>query len=84
MTAPETLVSDIEAQQQRLAYSKQQWQTLIRLVASKPGEMSCEESAARVLASMGIPSPGRAAKAPSAARPVVDLRGPRRHMHGER
>ena len=50
-------MSDIEALETRLAHSKQQLQALIRLVESKPDEMPCEENAARVLASMGIPSP---------------------------
>jgi len=68
-------VSDIEALEARLAHNKQQLQTLIQLVASKPDGMPCEENAARVLASMGImpsdrsregapPSPGRSASRP--------------------
>ncbi|WP_281705012.1 MerR family transcriptional regulator [Aeromonas taiwanensis] len=75
LAALKAKVSDIEALEARLAHNKQQLQTLIQLVASKPDDMPCEESAARVLASMGImpsdssregapPSPGRSASRP--------------------
>ncbi len=48
-----------------------QLQALIRLVESKPDEMPCEENAARVLASMGIPSPEGIAKNTIATKPVT-------------
>ncbi|MFM4705122.1 MerR family transcriptional regulator [Aeromonas bivalvium] len=70
LAALKAKVRDIEALEARLAHSKQQLQTLIRLVESKPGEMPCEENAARVLASMGIASPEPATKTPSASRPA--------------
>ncbi|WP_421282027.1 MerR family transcriptional regulator [Aeromonas taiwanensis] len=75
LAALKAKVSDIEALEARLAHNKQQLQTLIQLVASKPDDMPCEENAARVLACMGImpsdssregapPSPGRSASRP--------------------
>ncbi|WP_429164821.1 hypothetical protein [Aeromonas rivipollensis] len=68
-------MSDIEALEARLAHNKQQLQTLIQLVASKPDDMPCEKNAARILACMGImpsddsmegvpPSPGRSDSRP--------------------
>ncbi|MCX9112310.1 MerR family transcriptional regulator [Aeromonas veronii] len=68
LAALKAKVSDIEALEARLAHSKQQLQTLIRLVESKPDEMPCEENAARVLASMGIPSHKHVAKAATTAK----------------
>ncbi|HHO0937455.1 TPA: MerR family transcriptional regulator [Aeromonas hydrophila] len=71
LAALEAKVSDIEALEARLAHSKQQLQALIRLVESKPDEMPCEENAARVLASMGIPSPEGIATNTIAAKPAT-------------
>lgn len=71
LAALKAKVSDIEALEARLAHSKQQLQTLIRLVESKPDEMPCEENAARVLASMGIPSPKHVAKAATTAKSAL-------------
>ena len=87
LAALEAKVSDIEALETRLAHSKQQLQALIRLVESKPDEMPCEENAARVLASMGIPSP-RASQKPSQPSPlrtpkVIPLATSTRPQHGD-
>ena len=50
-------VSDIEAREARLRQNKLLLQALIPPEESNPDEMSCEENAARILASMGILSP---------------------------
>ena len=84
MTPTETRVNPIGAQGQGRAHGKQQWQTQIRLVASTPGEMPCEENAAQVLASMGIASPEGAAKATTSVKPAIVLRGARRHKQGDK
>ncbi|MGQ4658624.1 MerR family transcriptional regulator [Aeromonas enteropelogenes] len=57
LAALKTKVSDIEALEAKLAHNKQQLQTLIHLVESKPDDIPCDENAARVLANMGIPFP---------------------------
>ncbi|MDH0138812.1 hypothetical protein [Aeromonas caviae] len=62
-------MNPIGAQEQGRAQSKQQWQTLIRLVASTPGEMPCERNAARATTSV---------------KPAIVLRGARRHKQGEK
>ncbi|WP_279484628.1 MerR family transcriptional regulator [Aeromonas dhakensis] len=88
LAALEAKVSDIEALEARLAHSKQQLQALIRLVESKPDEMPCEENAARVLASMGIPSPEGIVKkhhrnqARYAPQKVIPLATSTRPQHG--
>lgn len=69
MTPPETRVNPIGAQGQECAHGKQQWQTLIRLVASAPGEMPCERNAARATTSV---------------KPAIVLRGARRHKQEEK
>ena len=69
MTPPETRVKPIVAPGQGRAQSKQQWQTLIRLVASTPGEMPCERNAVRAATSV---------------KPAIVLRGARRHKQGEK
>lgn len=84
LAALKAKVSDIEALEASLAHSKQQLQTLIQLVESKPGEMPCEENAARVLATMGIASPKDAAKATTSVKPAIASRGAHRHRQGER
>lgn len=50
-------VSDIEAGEARLRQNKLPLQARIPPEEPNPDEMSCEENAARVLASMGILSP---------------------------
>lgn len=84
MTPPETRVNPIGTQGQGRAHGKQQLQALIQLVEAKPGEMPCEENAARVLACMGIASPEGAAKATTSVKPAIVLRGARRHKQGEK
>ncbi len=84
MTPPETRVNPIGTQGQGRAHGKQQLQALIQLVEAKPGEMPCEENAARVLASMGIASPEGAAKATTSVKPAIVSRGAHRHKQGER
>ena len=84
LAALKAKVSDIEALEARLAHSKQQLQALIQLVEAKPGEMPCEENAARVLASMGIASPEGAAKATTSVKPAIVLRAARRHKQEEK
>ena len=69
MTPTETRVNPIGAQEQGRAQSKQQWQTLIRLVASTPGEMPCERNAARATTSV---------------KSTIVLRAARRHKQGEK
>ncbi len=64
MAPTETRVNPIGAQGQECAHNKQQWQTLIRLLASAPGEMPCERNAARATTSV---------------KPAIVLRGARRH-----
>ncbi|MFQ2720418.1 MULTISPECIES: hypothetical protein [Aeromonas] len=62
-------MNPIGTQGQGLAHSKQQWQTQIRLLASTPGEMPCEENAARATTSV---------------KPAIVSRGAHRHKQGER
>lgn len=69
MTPTETRVNPIGAQEQGRAHNKQQWQTLIRLVASTPGEMPCERNAARATTSV---------------KSTIVLRAARRHKQGEK
>ncbi len=69
MTPPEMRVNPIGTQGQGLAHSKQQWQTQIRLLASTPGEMPCEENAARATTSV---------------KPAIVLRATRRHKQEEK
>ena len=69
MTPTETRVNPIGTQGQGRAHGKQQWQTLIRLVASTPGEMPCERNAARATTSV---------------KTAIVLRGARRHKQGEK
>lgn len=52
-------VSDIEAQEARLRQNKLPLQARIPPEEPNPDERSCEENAARVLASRGILSPGQ-------------------------
>ena len=52
-------VSDIEAREARLRQNKLPLQARIPPEEPNPDEMSCEENAVRVLASMGILSPGQ-------------------------
>lgn len=52
-------VSDIEAREARQRQNKLLLQALIPPEESNPDERPCEENAARVLASMGILSPGQ-------------------------
>ncbi|MGU5702486.1 hypothetical protein ACV1C5_12825 [Aeromonas caviae] len=69
MTPTETRVNPIGTQGQGRAHGKQPWQTLIRLVASTPGEMPCERNAVRATTSV---------------KPTIVLRGARRHKQGEK
>lgn len=69
MTPTETRVNPIGTQGQGRAHGKQPWQTLIRLVASTPGEMPCERNAARATTSV---------------KTAIVLRGARRHKQGEK
>ncbi len=69
MTPPETRVNPIGIQVQGRAHGKRQWPTLIRLVASTPGEMPCERNAARATTSV---------------KPAIVLRGARRHKQEEK
>ncbi|WP_461602358.1 MerR family transcriptional regulator [Aeromonas rivipollensis] len=71
LAALQSKVSDIEALEARLRQNKQLLLSLIQLVESKPGEMPCEENAARVLASMGIHAPEKAPDDPLATRPAA-------------
>ncbi len=69
MTPTETRVNPIGTQGQGRAHGKQPWQTLIRLVASTPGEMPCERNAVRATTSV---------------KHAIVLRGARRHKQGEK
>ncbi len=69
MTPTETRVNPIGTQGQGRAHSKQQWQTLIQLMASTPGEMPYERNAARATTSV---------------KHAIVLRGARRHKQGEK
>lgn len=69
MTPTETRVNPIGTQGQGRAHGKQPWQTLIRLVASTPGEMPCERNAVRAATSV---------------KPAIVSRGAHRHKQGER
>ncbi|MBS4636048.1 MULTISPECIES: MerR family transcriptional regulator [Aeromonas] len=62
-------MNPIGAQGQECAHNKQQWQTLIRLLASAPGEMPCERNAAQATTSV---------------KPAIVLRGARRHKQEEK
>ena len=69
MTPTETRVNPIGTQGQGRAHGKQPWQTLIRLVASTPGEMPYERNAAQATTSV---------------KPAIVSRGAHRHKQGER
>ncbi|MDX7784434.1 hypothetical protein SJR90_19030 [Aeromonas caviae] len=62
-------MNPIGTQVQGRAHGKRQWQTLIRLMASTPGEMPCERNAARATTSV---------------KPAIVLRGARRHKQEEK
>ncbi|MEE1910815.1 hypothetical protein [Aeromonas caviae] len=62
-------MNPIGTQGQGRAHSKQQLQALIQLVEAKPGEMPCEENAARATTSV---------------KHAIVLRAARRHKQGEK
>ncbi|WP_439839310.1 hypothetical protein [Aeromonas caviae] len=62
-------MNPIGTQVQGRAHGKRQWQTLIRLVASTPGEMPCERNAAWATTSV---------------KPAIVSRGAHRHKQGEK
>ncbi len=49
-------ILDIESLEVRLAQNKAHLRSLIQLIDAKPEEIDCKDNAARVMASMGIPS----------------------------
>ncbi|MYM68695.1 MerR family transcriptional regulator [Pseudoduganella sp. FT55W] len=49
-------VADIEALEAKLAQIKAHLQSLIHLIDSKPDDVNCQDNAARVMVTMGLPT----------------------------
>ena len=55
-------IGDIEAMERRLAQNKAQLHSLIALIDAKPAGKACEDTAARVMDSVGLQAPRKTGK----------------------